>query len=105
MVAADIGITDYSSWICDFVLTGRPGFIYAPDLSDYNQERGFYYPLNSTPFPIAENNDEMEEKILTFDMNQYNLKREVFLSERGCKESRNAAFQIVEIIKQHCGIE
>lgn len=104
MVAADLGITDYSSWICDFVLTGKPGFIYAPDLSSYNQERGFYYPLDSTPFPIAKSNDEMVERIRSFDMETYTQKRETFLKERGCKEEGKAAAQIVEIIKKQCGL-
>lgn len=104
MVAADIGITDYSSWICDFVLTGKPGFIYAPDLNQYNQERGFYYPLNSTPFPVAETNDEMMTNILNFNMEKYSRQCEIFLAERGCKENGMAAKQIVEIIRQECQI-
>lgn len=104
MVASDVGITDYSSWICDFVLTGRPGFIYAPDLAAYDQERGFYYPLNETPFPVAETNKELEENILNFDSEQYAKQKEEFLKARGCKETGTAAKQIVEIIKQQCGL-
>lgn len=104
MVAADLGITDYSSWICDFVLTGCPGFIYAPDLNSYNQERGFYYPLTETPFPIAENNDEMEQNIHNFDVELYCRNREAFLEARGCKERGTAAQSIVEIIKKECGL-
>lgn len=104
MVAADIGITDYSSWICDFVLTGRPGFIYAPDLGNYDRERGFYYPLEETPFPIAQNNDALYENILHFDADLYARKKEHFLEARGCKENGTAAKQIVEIIKQQCGL-
>lgn len=104
MVAADIGITDYSSWICDFVLTGRPGFIYAPDLSRYDRERGFYYPLEETPFPIAQTNDALCENILGFDAARYAEKKESFLAARGCKETGTAAAKIVQIIKQHCGL-
>ena len=104
IVAADVGITDYSSWICDFMLTGRPGFLYTPDLADYDQERGFYYPLSETPFPIAETNDELEEKILSFDEAAYAVKNEQFLEARGCKENGTAAKQIVEIIKKQCGL-
>ena len=105
MVAADVGITDYSSWICDFVLTGRPGFIYAPDLDQYDQERGFYYPLEETPFPIAQSNDELVQKILGFDAALYTEKKGSFLAARGCKENGTAAKQIVEIIKQQCGLQ
>lgn len=101
MAAADIGITDYSSWICDFVLTGRPGFIYANDLKDYDKERGFYYPLDSTPFPIAENNDEMESNILNFDSDKYSSDVKDFLEARGCKEDGNAAKRVVRLIKKY----
>ncbi|MGN1114585.1 MAG: CDP-glycerol glycerophosphotransferase family protein [Oscillospiraceae bacterium] len=101
MLVSDMGITDYSSWICDFVLTGKPGFIYATDLNDYNDERGFYYPLESTPFAIATNNDEMENNILTFDENIYNKKKEQFLSDRGCAEHGNAAYKVVELMKKY----
>jgi len=104
MLASDVGITDYSSWICDFVLTGRPGFIYAPDLADYDQERGFYYPLEETPFPVAQSNDELVEKILDFDADLYAQKKESFLQARGCIENGTAAKQIVEIIKEKCGL-
>jgi CDP-glycerol glycerophosphotransferase len=104
MVAADVGITDYSSWICDFVLTGRPGFIYGSDLADYDRERGFYYPLEETPFPIAQTNDELVENVLHFDAELYAQKKERFLQARDCKETGTAAKQIVEIIKQQCGL-
>lgn len=101
MVAADIGITDYSSWICDFVLTGKPGFIYANDLHKYNKERGFYYPLESTPFPIATNNDEMAQNILTFDEKEYQERKEQFLKDRGCTENGHASQRVIDLIKSH----
>ena len=102
MVASDIGITDYSSWIYDFMLTGRPGFLYVPDLAEYNQDRGFYYPLSETPFPYAETNEDMVSKILAFDLRTYKTKHAQFLEARGCKEQGTAAKEIVEIIKQQC---
>ncbi len=101
MLISDMGITDYSSWICDFVLTGKPGFIYANDLSDYNDERGFYYPLESTPFAIAENNDEMENNILNFNEAEYERKKEKFLDDRGCAEHGDAARKVVELMKKY----
>lgn len=100
MVAADLGITDYSSWICDYVLTGKPGFIYANDLKAYDGERGFYYPLDSTPFPIAENNDEMEKNILNFDEEKYSAGVKDFLKARGSKEDGKAAKRVVALIKR-----
>ena len=64
---SDIGMTDYSSWAYDFVLTRRPLFIYASDLDEYNNERGLYYPLESTPFPVAENNEMLLNNVRQFD--------------------------------------
>ena len=104
MVAADVGITDYSSWIYDFMLTGRPGFLYVPDLDEYDQKRGFYYPLSETPFPYSETNDGMVEKILAFDQKTYEEKHAQFMEARGCKEQGTAAKEIVEIIKKQCGL-
>ena len=104
IVAADVGITDYSSWICDLVLTQKPGFIYAPDLKAYDSERGFYYPLEETPFPIAETNEELAERIRNFDPALYEQKRQEFLKARGCKEDGHATEKIVEIIKGQCGL-
>lgn len=101
MLASEIGITDYSSWICDFVLTGKPGFIYANDLKKYDKERGFYYPLDSTPFPIAENNSQLISSIKNFDSQTYDIKVREFLEARGCKEIGTASKQVVELIKKY----
>lgn len=98
LLVSDIGITDYSSWICDFVLTGKPGFIYATDLKKYDSERGFYYPLETTPFPIATNNEEMEQNILNFDNELYQSKKLSFLRDRGCWEDGQAAARVVDKI-------
>lgn len=103
MLIADVGITDYSSWICDFLLTSKPGFIFATDIDEYNNERGLYYPLESTPFPIATNNEELIKNILNFDNNKYLTKVEEFLKEKGCVEDGKAAYRVVEKIKEILG--
>ena len=95
---ADIGITDYSSWICDYVLTDKPGFLYTNDIENYVDERGFYYPLSETPFPISKDNDEFYHNILNFDEKKYQKDREKFLKARGCYEKGNASQKIVDKI-------
>ena len=80
----DVCITDYSSCIFDFMLTRRPGFIFATDIEMYNNERGFYYPLETTPFPIATTNEELASNILNFDEKKYKSNVEAFLKEKGC---------------------
>ena len=103
LAIADAGITDYSSWCCDYVLTGRPCFIYARDLESYNTERGLYYPLEETPFPIATDNEELEQAILSFDEERYLEDRDEFLRARGCWEDGHAAEKVVEKIKEIIG--
>lgn len=98
LCAADIGITDYSSWLCDFVLTEKPGFIYCNDMDKYVDERGFYYPLSETPFPVSKTNDELEKNILNFDIKKYEKQRQSFLKKRGCYEKGNASKRIVDKI-------
>lgn len=98
MVVSDAGISDYSSWACDFVLTRRPMFIYATDLQKYNTERGLYYKLETTPFPIATNNDELVKNILEFDAEKYNEGCTEFLKDKGCCEQGTAAKQVVDKI-------
>ncbi len=98
LIAADVGITDYSSWIFDFLLGNGIGFIYAPDLAEYDQSRGFYYPLEETPFPIAETEDALCVNIRSFDMGKYETNRSRFLSARGCMEDGHAAERTADFI-------
>ena len=100
LAISDIGITDYSSWICDYVLTGKPGFLYTTDIESYVTERGFYYPLEDTPFPICKNNDELIHNIKVFDQNEYNEKTIKYLKGLGCAEDGNASKRLVELINQ-----
>lgn len=100
MCAADIGITDYSSWLCDFVLTNKPGFLFTLDMEKYTDERGFYYPLESSPFPIAKSNDELYEKIINFDEEKYKSDVKEFLNDKGCCEDGNASKRVVDKIKE-----
>lgn len=93
---ADVAITDYSSWIYDFMLQRRPGFIFATDISLYNNERGFCYPLETTPFPIAVNNDELIRNVRDFNEVTYLENLEAFLDEKGCIEDGHASERVVD---------
>lgn len=100
IAVTDVAVTDYSSWIYDFMLLRRPGFIYAPDIAEYNNERGFCYPLETTPFPIAEDNAALEGNVLSFDSDAYMLRLEEFLKDKGCIEDGHAAERTADKIAQ-----
>lgn len=98
MAAADIGVTDYSSWIFDFILSGKPGFIYAEDINKYINSRGFYYPLSETPFAINESNECLCKNIAEFDYEIYKQKVDKFLNDKGCYENGCASKNISNFI-------
>ena len=99
MIASDAGCSDYSSWSYDYLLLDRPSFLFLPDLSEYDEERGFTYPIKTTPFPKAENNDEMEKIILNYDANAFKTAKITFLKEKGCYEDGNAAAKTADFIE------
>ena len=64
LCAADLLITDYSSSMFDYALTGKPIVRFALDVEDYRKDRDFYFPLEEWPCPLARSNEELGE-ILT----------------------------------------
>lgn len=99
MVASDILITDYSSCIFDFMLSKRPGFIFATDIELYNTTRGLYYPLEATPFPIARNNDELISNIQNFNREDYISRVDAFLADKESSEDGHAAERVVDYMQ------
>lgn len=96
MIAADVGITDYSSWIFDFLFLGKPGFIYAPDAERYQEQRGLYYPLEETPFSIARSSRDLETNIRAFQEDEFQEKSKSFLENKHCVESGRSCQSLIE---------
>lgn len=101
MAASDACITDYSTVIFESFLTRQPGFIYADDLNAYIADRGeFMFDIDEIPFPVACNNDELMENILTFDQEAYEEKVERFIKEKGIIEDGYASRRVVNLIEE-----
>jgi CDP-glycerol glycerophosphotransferase len=63
-IAADVLITDYSSVMFDFSVTGKPIIFLAPDLERYRAERGFYFDFeHQAPGPILTSVAEVLETL------------------------------------------
>ena len=60
----DLLITDYSSVLFDYLLYERPFVLFAPDLWQYELERGLYVDYRSFPAKVVENGDELADAIL-----------------------------------------
>jgi CDP-glycerol glycerophosphotransferase len=67
--AADVLVTDYSSCMFDFAITGRPIVFYAYDLEDYaSRVRGFYGDLAAeAPGPLARSQSELVDVLRSLD--------------------------------------
>ena len=69
LFAADVMISDYTSAMFDFIILGKPCFIYAIDQKEY--DRGFYWSLDSLPFPIATDTEKLIANIESFNAESY----------------------------------
>jgi CDP-glycerol glycerophosphotransferase len=68
-LAADAMVTDYSSTMFDFAVTGKPLFFFAYDLQDYRDRlRGFYFDLlEHAPGPVVQSGSELIEALSDLD--------------------------------------
>lgn len=103
LAVADCMISDYSSCIFDYLLTKRPAFLFTTDIEEYNTERGFYYPLETTPFLIAHDNDELMLNIKNFENAKYIEKCNSFLNDKGCIENGTASEKVADLIAELVG--
>lgn len=55
----DLMVTDYSSILFDYMVYGRPFVFFAPDLKEYERERGFYLPYDSYPTTVVTKEEEL----------------------------------------------
>ncbi|NHC14094.1 CDP-glycerol glycerophosphotransferase family protein [Motilibacter sp. E257] len=64
-LAADAMVTDYSSTMFDFAVTGKPLVLFAYDLERYRDElRGFYFdPTADPPGPVVTTSDALVEQL------------------------------------------
>ena len=68
-MASDAMITDYSSVMFDFSVTGRPMIFFVPDMDDYRDSvRGVYFDLSEVaPGPVLSTQPEVVEAIRSMD--------------------------------------
>ena len=100
LVVAGAGISDYSSWVCDFILTNKPAFLFSTDLSAYSEERGFYHEFADTPFTMATSNKTLMSNITAFDQAVYDQKIAAFLEKCGSMDDGKSAARIVDKIEE-----
>lgn len=98
MLAADVMISDYSSTMFDFALLKKPCFTYATDKESY--DRGFFFPIEQLPFPLAESEAQLQECIKSFSHDDYVEKlNDCFHNLFGLDEDGHSSERLVSWMK------
>lgn len=97
-LVSDILITDYSSTMFDFCLTGKPVFLYVPDLNEYLRMRSSYFELKDLPFSKSTNEDLLEKSVLKFNHNRYASKVSCFFKRINLLEDGHASERVADLI-------
>lgn len=91
LVAADLLVTDYSSSMFDYALSGKPCIQFAADMEAYQNDRNFYFSPDRLPFPLARSNAELCRILESYDGAAYKARWEAFALETGFREDGHAS--------------
>lgn len=100
LLISDALITDYSSIMFDFMLTGRPAFLYANDIEEYTADRNFYFDLKEIPYSLATSNDELFENVGSYDEDKQVEDTGAFLTKIGAVMNGTASAIAANRIKK-----
>ena len=102
LAACDAFLTDYSSAAFDAAVMNIPVFLYCDDYNEYEGERGrLLWNLRKLPFPLAEDDDELERQVTDFQQTEYLEKLARLFRECGVAESGEASQRVADVIEQH----
>lgn len=98
--ASDLLVTDYSSVMFDYCVTGKPMYFLAPDLKRYRDSvRGFYFDFESTsPGPIVDSTKSLAESILEGHATAYTERYESFKKLYASHDDGKAAHRVYDQI-------
>lgn len=97
LLAADALITDYSSVMFDFSVTGRPMYFLVPDIEHYRGElRGFYFDLaRHAPGPLLGSASDLVEAIRHGDPGEFAERYERWRARFNSRDDGMAAERVV----------
>jgi len=103
LCAADVLVSDYSSCMWDYALTGRPCFVFASDLRQFSaSDRDFAIPPALWPYPLAQNNDALTQEILQFNAEAYAENLKQHLQDMGSYDRGDASQTVSDEIARQC---
>jgi len=97
-LASDILITDYSGCMFDFSVLNKPVFLFINDYKEYKNDRDFYFEISSLPYPSAVNTNDLIDKIINFNEDEYLKSLSDFFNKSGIIKDTNGIKNIVDKI-------
>jgi len=102
LAACDVFLSDYSASVFDASYMKIPVFLYVYDLKTYRDERGkLMWNLDKLPFPKAESDAELLEKIEQFDEEKYHVELGKLFKDMELKEDGTAALTVADVIEKY----
>ena len=100
LLVADALITDYSSVMFDFSVTGKPMYFLVPDMEHYRGElRGFYFDLvTHAPGPVVRSQHELIEALVDGDPTRFAQKYATWRAKFNPRDDGRAAERVVDRI-------
>jgi CDP-glycerol glycerophosphotransferase len=97
LLAADALITDYSSVMFDFSVTGKPMYFLVPDMEHFRGElRGFYFDLEAhAPGPVARSQQELVSALQAADPAPYAEAYAAWRRKFNARDDGHAAERVV----------
>lgn len=101
LYASDVLVTDFSSCIWDFALTGRPIVVLEPRLKEYErQDRGFFVSYEKWPYIKCQSLSELPDIIQQYGSRDFSEEYAAHFEEMGSFEQGKACQDIINLIEQ-----
>lgn len=101
LCVADVLVTDYSSVLFDYLIYEKAVVLFAPDLNEYEEKRGFYIDYRSMPFPIVKDTEELcraiQDSVSAYEKYKEKLKEWKKLYAGAC--DGHASERILKLVK------
>ena len=101
LAGCDAFLTDYSSAAFDAAVMRIPVLIYTDDYCEYEADRGrLLWNLRELPFPLAENDEGLEQSVAMFNEQAYITKLEKLFQETGMVEDGHASVRVTDWVEK-----
>ena len=101
-LAADVLVTDYSSVMFDFAITGKPMLFFTHDLETYRDElRGFYFDFeDEAPGPLLATTEGLIDALKNLDAtgDEYSARYSAFQDKFCCLDDGSASKRVIAAV-------